>query len=278
MGEPKVAVFTPVKLENRYIREFVEYYQKLGFTNIILADNNDLEGEKLEEVIGDCIESGFVKVENYRGQRPSRTLQNTINQELWNKYNWRYDWVGIFDTDEYLELDSKYKTISDFLNLDRFRNVDEIRLNCKIYGDGGQLEVINDNYGLMSRFYTDINISRDTYRQSFTKALLRGKKQIDFNLIDGMCSHHGANIGGISLDVDVYGNPVNHASPSHSPLIFQEAWINHFYSKTFQEALLTRRKRGQMNSSTPIPVIQWYQNINPQWTLEDLYNKSKEWE
>jgi hypothetical protein len=33
-----------------------------------LFDNNDLEGEKFEDIISDYINSGFVKVIDYRGR------------------------------------------------------------------------------------------------------------------------------------------------------------------------------------------------------------------
>ena len=41
--------------ENKYIREFVEYYKNLGFTNICLYDNNREYEERFEDVIGDYV-------------------------------------------------------------------------------------------------------------------------------------------------------------------------------------------------------------------------------
>ena len=64
----KTALCAIAKNENLYIREWVEYYMKLGFSNIILYDNNDINGECFEEVINDYIESGFVKIINFRGK------------------------------------------------------------------------------------------------------------------------------------------------------------------------------------------------------------------
>ena len=58
----KIALCAIAKNENLYIREWVEYYMKLGFSNIILYDNNNINGECFEEVINDYIESGFVKI------------------------------------------------------------------------------------------------------------------------------------------------------------------------------------------------------------------------
>ena len=38
----KVCICTLGKKENRYVREFVEYYEKYGIDKIFLYDNNDL--------------------------------------------------------------------------------------------------------------------------------------------------------------------------------------------------------------------------------------------
>jgi len=47
-------------MENNYIREFVEHHKSIGFDNIVLYDNNDIDGEHFEDVISDYINSGYV--------------------------------------------------------------------------------------------------------------------------------------------------------------------------------------------------------------------------
>ena len=64
----KVCICTSGKKENRYIREFVEYYIKFGVDKIFLYDNNDENGENFEDVIKDYIESSLVKILNWRGK------------------------------------------------------------------------------------------------------------------------------------------------------------------------------------------------------------------
>ena len=51
----KTAICLIAKQENRYINEFVEYYRKLGINKIFLYDNNDINGEKFEEVLSKYI-------------------------------------------------------------------------------------------------------------------------------------------------------------------------------------------------------------------------------
>ena len=53
-----ICICTLGKKENRYIREFVTHYEKYGVDKIYLYDNNDINGERFEEVIKDYIDKG----------------------------------------------------------------------------------------------------------------------------------------------------------------------------------------------------------------------------
>ena len=55
------------KNENLYAKEYVNHYKKLGYDHIYIYDNNQLNGEKFEDVIQDEIDSGFVTIINIRG-------------------------------------------------------------------------------------------------------------------------------------------------------------------------------------------------------------------
>ena len=89
------------KNENLYIREFIEYYFLIGVDNIILCDNNDLDGESFEYILKNFINSGFVKILNYRGKK---NFQIISYQEVYLKYLNNYNWFMFFDVDEYLIL------------------------------------------------------------------------------------------------------------------------------------------------------------------------------
>ena len=57
----KVCICSIGKLENRYIREYAQHYKKYGVDKIFLYDNNDINGEKFEEVIEDYIKKDLLK-------------------------------------------------------------------------------------------------------------------------------------------------------------------------------------------------------------------------
>ena len=64
----RVCLCTVGKLENNYIKDFVIHYKKYGIDKIFLYDNNDINGERFEEVIYEYIKNQFVKLFNYRGK------------------------------------------------------------------------------------------------------------------------------------------------------------------------------------------------------------------
>jgi len=55
----KLYLCTYEKKENKYIREFIECYKNYGVDKIYLYDNNDIKGERFEDVIGDYIIEKF---------------------------------------------------------------------------------------------------------------------------------------------------------------------------------------------------------------------------
>ena len=52
----KIGLCMICKLENLYIQEFMDYYKKLGYNHIFIYDNNDINGERFEDVIQKEIE------------------------------------------------------------------------------------------------------------------------------------------------------------------------------------------------------------------------------
>ena len=53
--------------ENKYIREIIDYYSKLGVEKFILADNNLENTEKFSDVIQDHIDNGLVDIKEIFG-------------------------------------------------------------------------------------------------------------------------------------------------------------------------------------------------------------------
>ena len=68
------------KEENKYAKEYINHYKNLGYNHIFLYDNNELNGEKFEDVLKEEIAQGFVSIINFRGTK----------KERWEVFNLKY--------------------------------------------------------------------------------------------------------------------------------------------------------------------------------------------
>ena len=59
----KIAVCTMGKTENLYAKEFINYYLKLGVNHIYILDDNDLNTEKISDII-DNFNKKYVTIYN----------------------------------------------------------------------------------------------------------------------------------------------------------------------------------------------------------------------
>ena len=143
-----VAICCIVKQENLYLRDWVKYYYDMGVTKIVLYDNNDVDGEYPQQVIGDYIASGFVDYKNARG---FYRYQVEAYNQCYNEYIDEFDWIGFLDIDEYWYL-SPHLTFEDFFSEERFPNCAGIFINWICYGDNGLVHY--DNRPVQERFKT----------------------------------------------------------------------------------------------------------------------------
>lgn len=225
----RVALVCMVKKENQYLREFIEYYKNLGVTNVILYDNNDIDGELIYPVINDYILSGFVKVYNIRGVR-FNMLQVCVNNEAYKNYYNYYDWFVFIDCDEYLIL-NKHNNISDYLSQEKFNKYNKIILYWKIYGDNNM--IYNNGMRLIDRFVNESEMPDvKTFHGRFGKNIVRGGLQELTN--NNLFTQDTHNIISISNTCDCNGNKFVLRYPDADP-IFGDAHINHYMTKTISE-------------------------------------------
>ena len=162
----KVCICTYGKEENLYIREFILHYYKYGVDKIFLYDNNDLNGERFEDIINDYIEKGFVKIFNFRGKKNCRyRMMNDCYKLNYNKYSW----LIFYELDEFIHL-SNYTNIKNFLNEKKFKDCELIHLNSVFHSDNGLLYY--ENKSLSERFPKIFPITNETKLE--VKYMIRG--------------------------------------------------------------------------------------------------------
>ena len=86
----KIALCTMGKNENLYVKEFINYYIKLGVDKIFIYDDNDLNSEK----ISDMIEFKYKEyVEIFEAKKLKIKIQPEAFTDCYQKYNTKFDWM-----------------------------------------------------------------------------------------------------------------------------------------------------------------------------------------
>lgn len=233
----KCAVCAVVRLENLYIKEWVEHYKELGFDNIILYDNNNPDEDDLNDVIGDYIKSGYVIIINVKGLKG---FQVHAYNHCINMFKNKFDWIGFFDIDEFLTL-TEHNTIQEYLNT--FEDtVDSIAFNWMIYGDNDL--VYYEDKPVKERFKepNELNICNgyDFPENDHIKVIINtGKNK---NIRFKWTPHSIENTKDPrTADNKKREDPL---SPFNHNAVYNPAYIKHYYSKTIDEFYRFKYKRG----------------------------------
>ena len=226
----KVCLCTLGKNENKYIKEFVEYYQNIGVDKIILYDNNDLNGEIFKEKINKYIIQGFVEMKNWRGKE--KVQFKIMNDCYKNKYD-KFDWLIFYDIDEFIYL-KNYNNIKEFLNQPKFYNCGKIELNW-VHRVNEKL-IYYDDRPLFKRFPDkELNINNFTYCPQI-KSILKGH----IPNIQIKCLHRlTSQINGC----DGYGRKSQIRGIKTMNPDYENYYINHYFGKSLEE-FIEKVKRG----------------------------------
>ena len=218
-----VCVCTLGRNENRYIREYVQHYEKYGVDKIFLYDNNKEDGEKFEDVINDYIEKGFVEIINWRGI-PNPVFR--VMQDCYDNNNKNYTWLIFYELDEFINLHN-YTNIKIFLNQSKFDKCEVIHLNIINHSDNEKLHY--ENKSLAERFPAIVPLE---HSQISVKSILKG------NLTDVQITWmHNIN------DYLKACNGFGRESDLENGNDFIYYVIDHYYSKSTEE-FINKIKRG----------------------------------
>lgn len=228
----KVCLCLICKNENLYIKEFVDHYKNLGYNHIFIYDNNDIMGEKLEEVIRDEIDSGFISIINYRGLK--NQIQFKVYIDCYEKNNKYYDWLSFFDTDEFLELKPKGIKIQEFLGHKRFKICQNIKFNWLLYSDNDKLYY--EKSPVQKRFI------RPLFHNSLNahvKSIVRGN--LSTNYWEGAFTPHSGTNNYNCCSPS--GKKISSISPQIRPY-YKYGYLKHYRTKTIEE-YINKIKRGR---------------------------------
>lgn len=245
----KVCLCVIGKRENRYAKEFVEHYKKIGYNKIFIYDNNEINDEKFEDVIQNEIDKGFVSIINYRGLK---ARQFHSYKDCYKNNNKNYDWLSFFDFDEFLELSPPFTVIQDYLGITKFKKCQNIKINWIYYGN--KTSLYYENKPLEQRFKTRIRISR------CIKSTVRGNLSINY-WSRAKNPHTSLNK---FVSCSSSGKNVNYSTSIYSPPDVKFAYLKHYHDKSFEEFCI-KIKRGNADSY----------NLHLNKKLKEIFEKNK---
>ena len=229
MSNLKTAVCAIGRLENAYAKEFVNHYLNLGFTNIIIADNNHDGEEHFEDVLQDYVDKGLVIILDYRNKVG---YQMAAYSEMYEKFKYDYDWIAFFDFDEYLyiktNIEDYLKTKSDY---------DAVLINWMCFGDNDQVHY--ENKPLQERFTKPLPFDKCVQymfpENAHIKSIIKGGLYVYFR--------GNPHIPDTPLKC-CNGSGVRVANSPWQSLDYSEAFIKHFVTKSLEEWITNKMKRG----------------------------------
>lgn len=108
--------------ENRYLKEWFDYYRNIGIDHIFIGDNNDIDdSESIQDLVDELGYQDFVTVIDKRKDKSTQQgedVQNNFYKETYDTYGKDYDWMCFFDIDEYLEINPQFyrnQTINNYI-------------------------------------------------------------------------------------------------------------------------------------------------------------------
>mgnify|MGYP002870175522 CR=1 FL=1 len=244
----KVCLCTIGKQENLYAKEYVSHYKKYNIDQLIIYDNNEINGERFEDVISDYISSGFVKIIDIRGKI---SQQLKIYQHCLDNYKNEFDWLIFYDMDEFIYLKGM-NNIKYYLSNPAFQKCQAIQLNMYFHTDNNKLYY--ENKTLFERFP-----ERITSKQGVLKTIIKGG--INTKII---CPHE-LNKKLVSCDGFGYFNiKFKHVITTDKP-DFKYYYIDHYSYKSTEE-FIKKIMRGSAIKGFEIEMkyrkICWYFGVN----------------
>ena len=229
-NEIKTLICCIGKNENRYIKEYVEWHRMIGVTHIRIYDNNDVDGERFEDIIGDYVNSGYVDIVDVRGQK---VVQLKCYTECYHELKNDYDWILFIDCGDEYFTPSQRMTIGQYLSMPQFRNYDMIHVNLMTFGDNDKTEVTNEP--LVTRFPNpipyDTKVAYDFPEDMHVSSIVRGG--LDDIKWEGRGFTHTPSPNNLRCCNNV-GFFVDSQSP-FAPVDFQMAAFRHYTTKTARE-------------------------------------------
>lgn len=245
----KVNLVAVAKNESRYIQEWLDYHQKLGFNEIIIYDNSGN---------GDLKSHDNITIYDAPGER----IQLQAYKDSLSKMTYG-QWNLYCDVDEFLNIGNL--SIQEFLK--PYQGADVVKLNWVVYGDNNLLEYedkpVRDRFLKPARLDCVYNDTLKIPENCHTKYFYCHKYK------PTMLDIHTAHVEG-GIVINTKGQRV--ADSPFQDLCLDRGFVQHYITKSCREwcerRLNTKDACGNVVADFDT-LKRWYFNLNQ-------YSKEKE--
>jgi hypothetical protein len=219
------------KMENKYVKEFIDYYSKLGIDHIYIYDNNQPNTEK----ISDALDKKYLKfVTIYDTNIFHINNQSTAFTTCYTNNYKKFDWFLMIDMDEFLFIINN--TLKDYLSNNIFDKCDFIKIHSVLTTDNGL--IYYDNRTLFERFkppYIKVQTIKSLVRGNISGLKYWVHSPIISPNRNITCNNEGKKMYYKNMNFETY-----------SPINIKKAYIIHFRYKSTEE-FINKIKRGYNN-------------------------------
>ena len=209
-----------VRNEDDYVKDWIDWYLKIGFDNILIYDNNE-DKSRLQRILK-CFESE-PKIQIV----PWDKDQYGCYRHCWE--NNSFDWLACFDCDEILELNNSAKDIHELL--ENYSDCSQLSLKCIEYNDNEKITCSDEE--LKIPFYLRFPKVSPKQYEHFYKSIVNKNKVKSLKKFNGHVLNH------ISCDWKKVKRQ-GISFPRALKLQSNEPFIKHFRTKSLEEFARTK--------------------------------------
>ena len=164
----KIVMCALAKNEEFYVNDWLLHYFRMGFDEITIYDNNDVDKKGiLLKTIKKCPEmKQYLKNVHIVDVVGKAINQRKIYAEFFNEHD--FDWLGCLDMDEYIDLNGSASNIKELLS--NYDDCLELSLRTYNYGDNDLIES-DPSIPVMERFTTFAPIWYDNFFKSIRREI-----------------------------------------------------------------------------------------------------------
>ena len=232
-----------VKDEQLFIREWVEWNLAKGFDAIYIYEDYGSKSHK--EYLKDYIKKGKVFLTAIEGSGLGFTKRGVGGADASTQgqlYRWflnkcknkeiETDWLAFFDVDEFIDFEEGW----DLNRLEEeFDDTPGILLSWVLYGANGHIN--RPKEGVVKSYTSHLPLGSIMPRERSWTSL---KSLINIKNNEGYGTSFHRIAGCIKTDK---------IGTSKGPLCFEKAWINHYYTKSFEDYCNRMFSRGNMQNN-----------------------------